>query len=613
MHLSLKARLIALCVGISAVAMIIVAMTNYLNGHSNSLRMLTQQAVQLADAHADKIGLWLADKQRVVSSLKDHAGNADPVPVLQTAVKAAGFDQAYVGYPDRRYVFSEQRKRAADYDPTQRPWYLGAVAAGGASITQPFIGASTGKLIITFSDLVGSKDNVRAVVAGDVMLDSVIRDVTNIHPTEHSFAFLVAGDGKLIAYPDEAMSRKGLEELDPKLNMAALQENGRVWTLQGREGFLFSQAVPGTNWRLVVVMDYEEATAALDKMLLTSIVSTVVLCLLVGILLGWVVNHILQRLDAIREAIVASGKGDFTQRLALRGHDELTQIAKAYNSFADNISQTLHRMRDTSVSVETATSEIAAGNQDLSVRTELQADSLTTTVSSVEMLTHEVRKSAENAGQANQLAHSASSVAQKGGDVVADVVGMMKEISHSSKKMADIIGVIDSIAFQTNILALNAAVEAARAGEQGRGFAVVASEVRNLAQRSASSAREISALISDSVSKMQNGEQMATQAGQTMQEIVESVQHVATLMGEISQASQMQSQEIEHINESVSNMEESTQQNTALVEEAAAAAASLKDQAVVMAQMVNTFKLGEQPPLVIHAQAPLHRVERQIA
>ncbi|MEN8663572.1 MAG: methyl-accepting chemotaxis protein, partial [Polycyclovorans sp.] len=242
--------------------------------------------------------------------------------------------------------------------------------------------------------------------------------------------------------------------------------------------------------------------------------------------------------------------------------------------------------------INTASREIAAGNLDLSRRTEQQAASLEETASSMEELTSTVKQNAENAKQANQLAIGATDVAGKGGAVVSKVVTTMADINDSSKKIADIIGVIDGIAFQTNILALNAAVEAARAGEQGRGFAVVASEVRSLAQRSAAAAKEIKTLISDSVSKIHGGSELVEQAGKTMDEIVQSVKRVTDIMGEITAASLEQSQGIEQVNQTITSMDEVTQQNAALVEEASAAARSLEDQVAGLSEQVGSFRLA---------------------
>jgi methyl-accepting chemotaxis protein len=256
-----------------------------------------------------------------------------------------------------------------------------------------------------------------------------------------------------------------------------------------------------------------------------------------------------------------------------------------------SLSQTVSQVRSATENINTASSEIASGNQDLSARTEQAASNLEETAASMEELTSTVSQSADAARQANQLAVSASEVAVRGGQVVGQVVTTMEEINHSSKKINDIIGVIDGIAFQTNILALNAAVEAARAGEQGRGFAVVAAEVRNLAQRSAEAAKEIKGLIGTSVDKVDVGSRLVAEAGQTMNEIVGSVQRVTDIIGEITAASGEQSSGIAQVNTAVNQLDQMTQQNAALVEQSAAAAESLKDQAVKLAQVVQVFRL----------------------
>ncbi|WP_312548937.1 methyl-accepting chemotaxis protein [Massilia sp.] len=270
----------------------------------------------------------------------------------------------------------------------------------------------------------------------------------------------------------------------------------------------------------------------------------------------------------------------------------LAEMSEMRNSLVKIVGQ----VRRGTETIGTASREIAAGNIDLSSRTELQASSLEKTASAMETLTTTVKQNADHAREANQLAATASDVARKGGDVVSQVVGTMGEINSSASKIADIIGVIDGIAFQTNILALNAAVEAARAGEQGRGFAVVASEVRNLAQRSAAAAKEIKTLIGDSVEKVERGSKLVGQAGVTMDEVVASVKRVTDIMGEIANASAEQSAGIEQVNMSIIEMDSMTQQNAALVEEAAAAAQSLQDQAGELARVVSIFKLvdGEE-------------------
>jgi methyl-accepting chemotaxis protein len=285
-------------------------------------------------------------------------------------------------------------------------------------------------------------------------------------------------------------------------------------------------------------------------------------------------------------------EGDLSIAIDTKSSDRgslLTEMKQMRNSLVDIVSQ----VRRGTQTITTASREIAAGNIDLSSRTELQASSLEKTASAMEELTSTVKQNADNAREANQLAATASDVARKGGEVVSQVVGTMGEINSSASKIADIIGVIDGIAFQTNILALNAAVEAARAGEQGRGFAVVASEVRNLAQRSAAAAKEIKTLIGDSVEKIGRGSKLVGQAGVTMDEVVDSVKRVTNIMSEIANASAEQSAGIEQVNLSIIEMDGMTQQNAALVEQAAAAFQSLQDQAAELQRVVSIFKLAE--------------------
>ncbi|MBO9871973.1 MULTISPECIES: methyl-accepting chemotaxis protein [Xanthomonas] len=308
----------------------------------------------------------------------------------------------------------------------------------------------------------------------------------------------------------------------------------------------------------------------------------------------------LQALSSLLRSIAA---GDLTARMHGDFQGVFAQMRDDANATTEQLAAIVARIQTAAVSINAAASEIATGNDDLSRRTEQQAASLEETAASMEELTSTVKQNAEHARQANQLATGAASVASQGGDVVGQVVETMSGIEASSRKIADIISVIDGIAFQTNILALNAAVEAARAGEQGRGFAVVASEVRTLAQRSSHAAKEIKDLIDDSVDRVAQGSALVDQAGKTMHEIVASVQRVTDIMGEISAASQEQSAGIEQVNQTVMQMDEATQQNAALVEEATAAARSMEDQAGQLSQAVALFKIDQQAPAAAHRAA----------
>ena len=326
----------------------------------------------------------------------------------------------------------------------------------------------------------------------------------------------------------------------------------------------------------------------------------------------------------VGRVLQALSHGDLTQRISKDYPGVFGQLKDNANTTVDNLKEIIAQVKDSTGLITTASSEIAQGNADLSQRTEEQASSLEETASSMEELTSTVNQNAENAKQANQLSINASDIAVKGGQVVGDVVNTMASISASSKKMMDIISVIEGIAFQTNILALNAAVEAARAGEQGRGFAVVASEVRSLAQRSAAAAKEIKGLIDDSVDKVDAGSKLVDQAGTTMTEIVNAVKRVTDIMSEIAAASAEQSAGIGQVNQAVTQMDEVTQQNAALVEEAASAAESMQEQANVLMNVVDTFKLDESKAVsrttIAHhaprhapASAPAIRRERLLA
>ena len=362
---------------------------------------------------------------------------------------------------------------------------------------------------------------------------------------------------------------------------------------------------------LAEVMEADKLLAQLDKLLRQQadalaaaerdvadqtrwmFVAAVILALVVVIPLTLLnMLSICRPLEVARQMALTIAGGDLSHRAEVSGKDELTDLQRALDQMQQSLSTTVAQVRDASGNIATASQEIATGNQDLSARTEQTASNLQETVASLAQLTATVQQTASSSQLANQLAASASSTAVQGGQIVGQAVNSMQEISASSRKIGDIIGLIDSIAFQTNILALNAAVEAARAGEQGRGFAVVAAEVRSLAQRSAQAANEIKSLISTSVQTVDVGARQVESAGKAMQETVDSAQRVGDIIGEITAASSEQSLGISQVNQAVGDIDRMTQQNAALVEESAAAAESLREQAARLAQLVSQFKLA---------------------
>ncbi|MEG1055782.1 MAG: methyl-accepting chemotaxis protein, partial [Janthinobacterium sp.] len=321
----------------------------------------------------------------------------------------------------------------------------------------PYVDAASHKLVVSFTAPVGPKEALLGVAGADVLLDTVIANVVAIKPTPHSFAFLVDQGGTIIAHADKELSLQPLAKIDAALSAAQVNRLESTRTseavrLNERDGKLYVTRVAGTDWLLAVVLDQQEAMQALQTMLTTATVTAALLTGLAALLLSLLVFKMLKRLELVRDALddIASGEGDLTRRLSTHGNDELTQISRAFNQFVDKIAAVLLRIRESSEAVRLATSEIASGNQNLSSRTEQQASSLEETAAAMEQLTATVQQNAENARQANQLALGASEVASHGGTVVAQVVQTMGGIETSSRKIADIIGVIDGIAFQTN-------------------------------------------------------------------------------------------------------------------------------------------------------------------
>ena len=599
---SLRGKIIATTGVMVLVGLLSLTVANVITARSYALSSLGSQVKALAHSHAAGVGDWIAARHLLVKSVASAVNEADPLPYLKQAKIAGDVDTVYIGYADKRTAFSSPQNLPSDYDPTSRPWYQQASASAQSVVTEPYVDAGSQKLVITFASAVKEGAQVKAVTAADVFMDSVVRNVASIRPTPGTYGFIVSHAGKILVHENTALLLKPLSDIAPALAKTSLSASSSDSSLTpvmigNDERLVHVEPIPGTDWSLVIAMNKDEALGGITAMMWSSVLGSLGIALIAVLIIGALLTKVMGRLTVLRDAMqdIGSGEGDLTLRVQANGRDELAIIGSGFNQFVEKIHAVLRQVRESADSVAIASTEIAQGNQDLSSRTESQASALQQTAASMEELSATVKQNADSAKQANQLAMSASTVAVHGGEVVGQVIETMKGINDSSKKISDIISVIDGIAFQTNILALNAAVEAARAGEQGRGFAVVASEVRSLAGRSADAAKEIKTLISASVERVEQGSALVDKAGATMTEVVSSIRRVTDIMSEISAASHEQAMGVSQVGEAVTQMDQVTQQNAALVEEMAAAASSLRSQANDLVQVVAVFKLGAEP------------------
>jgi methyl-accepting chemotaxis protein len=595
MFASIRARILAACIAIVVVALGSNAALNYFVAKHYSDLSIKDNLSAVSAGHVAGITDWVATRSQMMASLKDIALAPDALQHFLDVAHAGNFVNVYVGRVDKTATFSAPQGIPASYDPTARPWYKAAIAAGHPIVTKPFNDTATGKLLVAFAIPLTEHGQIRGVLGGNVSMAAVSANIDSIRPTPSSFGMLLDTSGTIIAYSDHQYIGKPVSDLIPDFDFRSLVDTSQPQEIEvgGKAKLLRSTPISGTDWLAIVALDKAEATTSMRSQLLTSIVALVAIVFLAVIVMAAVTTATFKRLSAVRDAMLAigSGAGDLTQRLNEEGRDEVAQISHSFNLFLHKLLIVMKQIRDTSESVRVAANEIATGNLDLSGRTESAAASLEQTAASIEQITSTVAQSASAVKQASSKSSSASEVASRGGAVVGEVIETMEKIESASGKIGEIIGVIDGIAFQTNILALNAAVEAARAGEDGRGFSVVASEVRNLAQRSAQAAKEIKVLIETTAHSVASGSNQVRQAGETMEAIIGSINTVTVIMGEINGVADEQSRGIKEVNRAVAQLDEMVQQNAALVEESAAAASALLAQANDLASAVAQFQL----------------------
>ena len=496
--------------------------------------------------------------------------------------------------------------------PGANDWYDVPKNTGKRFLTEPYSYPINGKdeLIASLVAPIIVDGKFKGATTGDMMVSKLSAILAGMKPIEGGVLTLVSNGGLYASHPQAARNGKKADDI-PAAGLDSIRQ-GKPYEFLDAEGrvHLLQPLRPHPDmapWAVQLSFPQAVATASARELVRYSLIVSLVCALLAAGAMVAVLSRLMRPVRTLAATMtgLAGGNADLSARLEVNGNDELASIASGFNTFVAKIQHVLARVRLSSDSVAGASNEIRQGNANLSARTEQQASALEETAASMEELTSTVRQNADNARQAKQLAVSACDVAIKGGEVVERAVGTMAAISESSKQIVDIIGVIDGIAFQTNILALNAAVEAARAGEQGRGFAVVASEVRSLAQRSAVAAKEIKTLIGASTERVEAGSALVSEAGASMHDIVASVKRVMDVMAEISAATAEQGAGIEQINIAVTEMDTVTQQNAALVEEAAAAAQALREQTVALNGVVGVFKLdGDSAAALAANDAP---------
>lgn len=611
---TLRARILLAALVAITLALVINGIASYTTVKHHNDQQITRNLSAVVSGNTQALNEWFNARRTMLASMDEAVSSEDPSAAMRQLAASGDFMSAYIAFPHTREgVFSDGWQPPSDYDPRERPWYLGAVNAEDTIITTPYVDAQSGGLIVTFARPYYQNGKLAAVIGADIAITDVIDIVSGIAPTDSSFGFLTTDDGTLVAHPDASLTLESVsaisEQLTPTmLDQLSVATSPVALALQGSDKLLLGRPVGGNSgWQLVVALDEAEATAGLRAIATTSIVTLLIVAAITAVVFGLLLSLLLRRLLVARDAMndIASGEGDLTRRLPEEGNDEVTQIAQAFNRFVGKMEAVLIDVRTSSESVHHAANEIAMGGQDLSRRTDNAAASLQQTSASIEEITSTVQHTAASAKEANKLSQTASDVANEGGKVVANVVTTMEDITRASDKIGDIVTLMNSISFQTNLLALNASVEAARAGEHGRGFAVVADEVRKLAGRSSDAANDIQKLIEDSQSKVNNGTTLVRNAGATMQDIVAHITRVTDVLEEINAATSEQSDGINQVNIAVAELDRMTQENAAMVEESTTAAEQLKEQADHLAGTISSFKLSHaaSPDLQVPYQA----------
>ncbi|MFC4158886.1 methyl-accepting chemotaxis protein [Chitinimonas lacunae] len=572
---SLRSKLIVAVSALVALTAIVLTIVAYQRLRTDLFESLQGQTSEAANAYAKTVDDWLTGKAQIVTALGAAATQSDPLPYLQMIANTSSFDTTYIGYPDRRIIFSKPQNLPADYDPTSRPWYQQAVSAGKTIITEPYSDAATKKLVLSLASPAGTP--VTAVVAADVFMDGLVASVLSARLAHQGYAFIVDGQGKVLVHANEARLMKPASELGTELEATRIKQwaEGDVMvetTIDGAGKFVRFKRIPTTGWYLAVVIDRQSALAPLGRLLTFSVILVVGLLLLViplsAVLIGRMLSGLLRIRDAMRA--IASGGGDLTRRIDVHGHDEIAQTAQAFNQFQEQLRQMFVAVQSEAAQLTGGVNDIAGITRRMAQDSRVLADHGASNGAAIEQLTTSIAHIAEYANQANRQVDSTGQLSTEGAasiervsaeigksaQAVRELASLFGEVNQRANEIGGIVQVIKEIADQTNLLALNAAIEAARAGEMGRGFAVVADEVRKLAERTGQATLQITGMITGmrdatqsasanmgrTLSAVEAGAGLAHETAQSIAQIQASMDQVVNNMREIAHSTSEQHQ-----------------------------------------------------------------------
>ncbi|MBB5017936.1 methyl-accepting chemotaxis protein [Chitinivorax tropicus] len=623
---SLRTRLTLLVAFLIILTTFLLTLSTYNQMKKEVLAGISQEMDTAMGGYGSALGNWVREKVQATASLTAIASEADPLPYLKLLDAAGDFDLVYIGYADKHAVFSEDRPRKPDYDPTVRPWYKKASAVGDSIITDPYTSASTGKLLISFAKPVKTGAEVSAVVATDVTLDQIIAGVLSIKPRAGSYAFLVGKDGKLIIHPDKARVLKPITDIITGMTpdtLARIANNKELaeLTISDRQDFLRLTPIQGTDWYLGLTIDRTEALSPLKQLLMTSIGGAMLLIAIVMPIAAMMLKSMLADLFRVRDAMrdIASGGGDLTRSILMRGQDEIAQTADAFNRFLEQLRIMFRQVRNEADNLTSGVTDLNSTVRQVATDSQHLSDISSANAATIEEITISISHIADNATSVEELVRTTGQLSKQSGDTMQRVA---TEVRHSaqeveqlaqvlgaleqrSQQIAGIVSVIKDIADQTNLLALNAAIEAARAGEQGRGFSVVADEVRKLAERTANATVEIGTMInamrdesnhatkrmSGTVESVNLGVGMCEKASVIILDIQNNMANVVERMSEIALSTNEQKQATNIMAQSAERMTTRIHDSDAALQHARGTLSDLNDLARQLKTMMGGFKL----------------------